>query len=76
MQHEERTFQRHILPPSSRLKGKSNKYSARSRYQTCQLLANYLLSFKMEAICSSELTVNFYQTTLRYIPEDSTKYEN
>jgi hypothetical protein len=31
----------------------------------------YSLTLKMKAICSSETSVNFQRTTLRYIPEDS-----
>jgi hypothetical protein len=32
----------------------------------------YYSTLKMEAICSSETSVHFPRTTLRYIPEDST----
>jgi hypothetical protein len=32
----------------------------------------YSLSVKMEAVCSSETSVNFYRITRRHIPEDST----
>jgi hypothetical protein len=31
----------------------------------------YYLILKMEAICSSETSVDFKRTTWRYIPEDS-----
>jgi hypothetical protein len=32
----------------------------------------YFSTLKMEAVRSSETSVNFYQTTRHYIPEDST----
>jgi hypothetical protein len=32
----------------------------------------YCSTLKMEAICSAEILVNFHQTTLHHIPEDST----
>jgi hypothetical protein len=42
---------------------------------TCFTLASYStysLTLKMEAICSSETSVDFQRTTQRYIPEEST----
>jgi hypothetical protein len=33
--------------------------------------SNYILSLKMEAVYSSETSVNVYRTTWRHIPEDS-----
>jgi hypothetical protein len=32
----------------------------------------YSWTLKMEAICSSEISVGFQRTTRRYIPEDNT----
>jgi hypothetical protein len=32
----------------------------------------YFSTLKMEAICSSETSADFKQTTCRYIPDDST----
>jgi hypothetical protein len=32
----------------------------------------YSLTLKMEAMCSSKTSVDFQQTTLQYVPEDST----
>jgi hypothetical protein len=34
----------------------------------------YFTTLRVEAICSSETSVEFLMTTLRYIPEDSTLY--
>jgi hypothetical protein len=34
------------------------------------------LTLKMEAICSTEMSVDFHWTTQRYIPEDSTHHNH
>jgi hypothetical protein len=34
--------------------------------------SDYSLTLKMEAMCSSEMSVDFQQTVRRYAPEDST----
>jgi hypothetical protein len=36
----------------------------------------YSSTMKMEATCSSEMLVDFQQTTCRYIPEDSTLHNH
>jgi hypothetical protein len=46
----------------------------------CLLHAGFLLGFsstlKMEAACSSELSIDFQRTTWLYIPEDGTTIHN
>jgi hypothetical protein len=37
-----------------------------------RLALAYSLSLKMEAVCSSEMSVNLYQTIWRHSPQDST----
>jgi hypothetical protein len=57
------------------LKSKQNKKPARIRWQAKPgvLLAGFFSSSTMnrEAVCSSEMSVNLYQTIGHYIPEDS-----
>jgi hypothetical protein len=67
------TFRRNISPPSS---GSKNKPSKNPEPELCLPLAFTLVSFsayfsilKMEAICSSETSVDFQRTSQRYIPE-------
>jgi hypothetical protein len=49
---------------------------------TCHLLSRWFLAqlilrtLKMDAICSSETSVDFHRTTRRYIPEDSTLHNH
>lgn len=39
----------------------------------CFLLTlTYSLTLKIESVCCSEMLINFYQTTWRHVPEDST----
>jgi hypothetical protein len=53
-----------------------------SSLQACHLLSRWFLaqpifsSLKMEAICSSETSVDTQRTTRRYIPEDGTLYNH
>jgi hypothetical protein len=68
------TFLRNISPPSSGSKNKPNKKPARKQVACRALLVScsaYPSTLKMEAICSSETSVDFQRTTRRYIPEDS-----
>jgi hypothetical protein len=37
----------------------------------CSLVEFYLITLMMEAVSTSETTINYYQTTRRYNPEDS-----
>jgi hypothetical protein len=53
-------------PPSS---GSKNKL-ARNQHESRWLA--YFSTLKMEAICSSETSVDFQQTIRRYSPEDGT----
>jgi hypothetical protein len=64
--------------PSSSGSNKSSKIPV-TRFATC-FQAGILLSLfdpraKMEAICSSEMSVDFQRTILHYIPEDSTLHK-
>jgi hypothetical protein len=59
------TFRRNISPPSSGLKNKPPHF----KFVSCSA---YSSTLKMEAICSSETSVDFQRTTRRYIPGDST----
>jgi hypothetical protein len=54
------------------------KNQHKSRWQASMLLScsAYSSTLKMEAICSSETSVHFQQTTRRYIPEDSTLHNH
>jgi hypothetical protein len=67
------TFRRKISPPSSGSKNKPRKKPASTSYQAelVYCLA-YLSTLKMEAKFSSETSVDFEWTTLRYIPENVT----
>jgi hypothetical protein len=63
-------FRKWVIFPSS-----GGKHTKRFLLATC-LHAGFLLAYfstlKMEAICSSQTSVDFQQTTRRYIPEDGT----
>jgi hypothetical protein len=76
-------FRRNVLSSSSGSKSKPRKKPGRSRGQAACFSACHLLSrlvfclayssiLKMEAVCSSETSVEFQRTTRRYIPEDRT----
>jgi hypothetical protein len=61
------------------------RYQSESRWQASLCLppaftlvscSAYSPTLKMEAICSSEMSVNFQRTTRRYIPEDSTLHNH
>jgi hypothetical protein len=74
-------FWRNILVPSSGSKSKPRKTPARGKalVATCFLLVPcfiYSLAQKMEVICSSEIMVDFYQTTWHYNAEDTSLYYN
>jgi hypothetical protein len=64
-------FKKDVLLPSSRSKSKRRKKPARNRlcFPPFSLVA-YSFALKMETICSSETSVDFYRTIRRYIPED------
>jgi hypothetical protein len=57
-------------PPSSGLKSKACKQAGRVKLS---LLASMTSSsgLKMEALCSSEPSINFYETTRHHIPEST-----
>jgi hypothetical protein len=63
------TFRRNISPLSSGSKNKPSKISAQKHIASRALL-------KMEAICSSETSVDLQRTTRRYIPDDSTLHNH
>jgi hypothetical protein len=63
------TFQRNVLPPSSRPKSKLSKKTSKQASQLAWLISSTL---KLEALCSSETLINFYQNIWHDIPEDST----
>jgi hypothetical protein len=65
------TFLRNALPPSSGSRNKPCKWQATSKAYPAPLLG-LLLTLKMKAVQSFEISVNFYQTTWHHIPEDST----
>jgi hypothetical protein len=56
-----------MSPPSSGSKNKPRKKPVLLLVSCC-----YSLTLKKEAICYSELSVDFQWTTRRYIPEDDT----
>jgi hypothetical protein len=71
-------FRRNILPPSS---GSKNKVSKKPELClppafTLVSCSAYSSTLKMEAICSSETSVDFQRTTQRYIPEDGTLHNH
>jgi hypothetical protein len=45
-------------------------------WDTLSVHSSIYWTLKMKAICSSETSVNFLQTTRRYIPEGNTLYKN
>jgi hypothetical protein len=53
-----------------------------NRHYACYLLSRWFLAqlissaLKTEAICSSEMSVDFQWTTRRYIPEDGTLHNH
>jgi hypothetical protein len=56
-----RAFRRNMLPVSSELKNKGSMKHVESKHL-------------MEAICSSETSVKYYQTARPYIPDNSTSH--
>jgi hypothetical protein len=62
-----------ISPPSSESKNKPSKKPPALSLAYCSA---YFSTLKMEAICSSETSVDFQRTTQRYIPEDSTLHNH
>jgi hypothetical protein len=71
------TFQRNISSPSLRSRNKSSKKPACKQVLlgtafTLVSFSAYSLTLKMEVICSSEMSVDFHQTTWRCILEDDT----
>jgi hypothetical protein len=65
------TFRRNILPPFSGSKNKQAELCLPPAYTLVSCSA-YFSTMKMEAICSSETSVDFQRTTRRHTPEDST----
>jgi hypothetical protein len=64
-----------ITPPCSPLRaGPKNTLSKNpALLATCWFIAQLIfLTLQMEAICSSETSIDTQQTTLHYIPEDGT----
>jgi hypothetical protein len=51
-------------------------HSLKIRAFTLVSCSAYSSTLKMEAMCSSETSVDFQRTTRRYIPEDSTLHNN
>jgi hypothetical protein len=62
------TFRRNMWPLSSRCKNKPSKKPA----FTLVSCSAHFSTLKVEAICSSETSVDFQWTERRYIPQDST----
>jgi hypothetical protein len=60
-------FRRYILLVYSGLKIKQNRQT--TTIAVCFL--SLLLTLKMEAVCSSETSAGFYQTTWHHIPAES-----
>jgi hypothetical protein len=54
-----------------RLQGRIISQANRKKKAGCVLLG-FLSTLKMEAVCSSETSTNFYHTIRHHIPEDST----
>jgi hypothetical protein len=75
-------FRKNILPPFSGLKIKKSKWTVRIRQQTFNfrlspafflvICLTYSSNLKIEALFSSENSVNLHLTTLSYVPEHST----
>jgi hypothetical protein len=65
------TFRRNMIPSS----GSKNKPSEKPASKQVATSA-YFSTPKMEAICSSETSVDFQRTTRRYIPEDSSLHNH
>jgi hypothetical protein len=70
------TFRRNISPQSSGSKKNQarNQHEAGSKQATCFMLVSSVAysTLKMEAICSSETSIDFQRITLRCIAEDKT----
>jgi hypothetical protein len=72
------TFRRDLSPPSS---GSKNKLSSKPElcFQPAFTLVSCSadsLTLKMKAICPSETSIDFQRNPRRYIPEDSTLYND
>jgi hypothetical protein len=65
------TFWRNISPSSSGLKIKLRK-----KAMWKQVASRAPVTLKMEAVCSSEILIEFQQTTWRSSPEDSTAHNH
>jgi hypothetical protein len=78
------TFRRNMSPPSSGSNEQSEKQACnwvanRSQRSTCLILVSrlaYSPILMLEAIYSSETSVDFQRTTHRYIPDDGTLHNN
>lgn len=70
-------FPKRVPPPSSRSKSKLNKTRKKvvDKQQRLILFSVYSSTMKMEAIHSYETSLNLYQPTRSYNPEDRILYE-
>jgi hypothetical protein len=73
------SFRRNLLSPFSEKKSKSSKHPTRIKQSvehSSKKMLDYSSILKINAVRSSETSLNFYRTTRNHIPEDNTPHSH